>query len=67
MEYGFRVILGIAALAVLAFASFRSLFSRNGIHRSKNSEETNQLPTGRDRELLELIGDLAELYRATGR
>lgn len=52
-----------AALAVLVWAAVRwgiPALARMCGHKERRF-------SGRDRELLDLIGDLAELYRSTGR
>lgn len=61
------ILLGAAALAVLVFSGYRIFHSRAEQPQEKHPEQKNQRPTKKDRELLELIGDLAELYRGTGR
>lgn len=61
------ILLGVAALAILAFSGYRIFRSRAEQPKQKYPEQKNQCPTEKDRELLELVGDLAELYRATGR
>ena len=57
MEFTGPIILGVAILAVVAFVGYQLLSRR----------DENLRPTKNDRDLLSLIRDLAEMYRATGR
>ena len=61
------ILLGAAAVMLLAVSVYRIRFSRAKRSPENNLKKKSQSPTKKDRELLDLIGDLAELYRATGR
>ena len=59
MEFVRRIL--VAIFVLLVGATVLRLRSR------KKCKQDDQRPTNRDRALLELAGDLAELYRNTGR
>lgn len=61
------ILLGAAAVMLLVISAYRVRSSRAKRSPENNSKKKSQSPTKKDRELLDLIGDLAELYRATGR
>ena len=60
------ILLCVVVLVLLAFWGYRVFSSQVKRSYQKNQEKKIQRPTKKDRELLELIGDLAELYRTTG-
>lgn len=61
------ILLGAAAVMLLVISAYWVRSSRAKRSPENNSKKKSQSPTKKDRELLDLIGDLAELYRATGR